>query len=232
MSWILDLLVIGIVLVFLLFGIRKGFVTTLLEVVGTLLAIVIAFSVSTPLSETIYNSFVEPTVSQSVDNALVGYTGNAIEQTVDELWQQNGTIAYFAGLSGLDKEDIISGASHYSQGGVDAVSIFIKESVARPVATMVVRVILIAVLLLILLILVKILAKLIGKIFTFSLFGTLNSVLGAVLGGVKGLLAAAIFCVIFSTIISASANGALGFTKESVDQSLLFGRLFGLLNLG
>lgn len=232
MSWILDLLVVGIVLIFLWLGIRKGFVTTLLEVVGILLAIVIAFSVSAPLSETIYNSFVEPTVSQSVDNALANYTGNAIEETVDELWQENGTIAYFAELSGLKKADVISGASRYSQDGVSAVSVFVKETVVRPVATMIVRVILMAVLLLILLILVKILAKLIGKLFTFSLFGTLNSVLGAALGGVKGLLAAVIFCVIFGTVITASENGALGFTKESIDQSMLFGRLFGLLKLG
>ena len=232
MSLVLDLLVVGIVLLFLVLGIRKGFVTTLLEVVGTLLAIVIAFSLSVPFSEAVYDSFVEKTVSQSVDSALAGYTGYAIEQTVDELWQENNALAYFSGLSGIDKEDVIAGASRSSQGGVEAVSAFVKDSVARPVATMVVRVILIALLLLILLILVKLVARLVGKIFSFSLFGTVNSVLGALLGGVKGLLAATIVCVILGTVITASANGVLGFTKEAIDQSLLFGRLFGLLKLG
>ena len=232
MSLVLDLLVVGVVLLFLVFGIRKGFVTTLIEVVGTLLAIVIAFSLSVPLSEAVYNTFVEKTVSQSVDNALAGYTGYAIEETIDTLWQENNTLAYFSELSGLHKEDVVAGASRSSQGGVEAVSSFVKDSIARPVATLVVRVILIALLLLILLILVKIIAKVVGKIFSFSLFGTVNSVLGALLGAVKGLLAATILCVLLGTAITASANGVLGFTKQTVDQSLLFGPLFGLLKLG
>lgn len=232
MSLILDLLVVGVVLLFIFFGFRKGFINTLIEVVGTLLAIVIAFSLSVPLSEAVYQSFVEKTVSQSVDNALAGYTGYAVEQTVNDLWQENGTIAYFAGLTGIEKEDVIAGASRSSQGGVDAVSAFVKDSVARPVATFAVRVILIALLLLILLILVKIVSKLIGKIFSFSLFGTINSVLGAVLGGVKGLLAAVVVCVLLGTVITASATGLLGFTKDSIDQSMLFGPLFGLIQLG
>ncbi len=232
MSLVLDLLVVGVVLLFIFFGIRKGFVASLVEVVGTLLAIVIAFSLSIPLSEAVYDSFVAQPVAQSVDNALAGYTGEAVEQTVNNLWQSNSTLAYFAGLTGLDREDVIAGATQTSQGGVDAVSTFVKESVARPVATFAVRVIFIAVLLLILLILVKIVSKLIGKIFSFSLFGTVNSVLGAVLGGVKGLLVSVILCVLLGTLITASANGLLGFTKDSIDQSLLFGNLFGLIQLG
>lgn len=232
MSLVLDLLVVGVVVLFIVLGVRKGFITTLVEVVGTLLAIVIAFSLSVPLSEAIYNGFVEPSVTQSVDAALEGYTGYAIEQTVDDLWSANGTLAYFAQLAGVEKETIIAGASASSQTGVDAVGGFVKESVARPVATFFIRVILIVAMVLILLILVKIVAKLLGKIFSFFLFGTVNSLLGGVLGGVKGLLAAVLLCVILGTVIAASADGVLGFTKESIDQSLVFGKLFGLLSLG
>ena len=58
MSLVLDLLIVGVVLLFIFFGIRKGFVASLVEVVGTLLAIVIAFSLSIPLSEAVYDSFV------------------------------------------------------------------------------------------------------------------------------------------------------------------------------
>ena len=124
MNWILDLLVVGLVLFFIIMGVRRGFVSTLLDVAGTLLAVVLAFSLSASLSNTIYQSFVEPAVSNAVDSALADYTGNAIEETVNGLWESNPTITYFAGLSGIEKADVISGAAEKSQSGVEAVSTF------------------------------------------------------------------------------------------------------------
>ena len=51
MSYILDAIIILIVLFYVFISAKKGFVRTLIEVVGFVAAIVIAFTVSTPIAE-------------------------------------------------------------------------------------------------------------------------------------------------------------------------------------
>ena len=70
MSIVLDLIILAIIIITAYISAKKGFVKVLVETVGFVLAIVIAFTVSTPLAEITYDKFIEPTIIKNAEKAV------------------------------------------------------------------------------------------------------------------------------------------------------------------
>ena len=71
MGIILDLIVLAIIVIFAFLSAKKGFVRTLIELVGFFLAIFIASSISPAISNGVYDKFIEPAIVDSVDNIQI-----------------------------------------------------------------------------------------------------------------------------------------------------------------
>lgn len=223
MSLILDGIIIFIVLLFVYLSAKKGFVYTLIEVIGFVAALVIAFTISTPLAEITYDTFVFPSVSDKVES-----TGKEnISEAADALWEELPDYFTESSFLGLSKETATTAAQNEFSNNSDSIAKSISDSMVKPTAVKLISVFISFILVVVLLFIVKILAKYINKLFTFSVVGEINKILGGVLGIAKGAAIAVVFCLVISLILSFTKDGFLIFTYDAIESSYLFKFLMG-----
>ncbi len=216
MAFILDLIVIAIIALFALISAKKGFVRTLIEVVGFVLVILFANSVSPMLSDVTYDKLIEPSIISSVEklNIETGSVNLKIDAMPDFI---NNILGSEFNLKGF--EDIIN--ENISAGMGNAVATA-SQTAIKPIVTGIFSLLYTVLISVILLFVVNILANLVNKLFSFSIVGKANKILGVVLGMIKGVVVAVIFCTLISFIVSVTTNGFLIFTNTNIEGSLIF----------
>ncbi len=224
MGIILDLIIVAIIAVTAIISAKQGFVKTVIEVVGFLLAIYLSFTLSTPVANFVYDKAVEPTVVTAIEQGIDDAATNTVQSVHEKLPKFIKNNLEFFGVS---DEELTGHVNSSAAGGASSIAATVSEKVVAPIVVSVVKTIVSVVLFIILLFVVRILAKLINKLFSFSLVGTLNKVLGAVLGAVKGTIFAAVFCAV-AVFVGALAGGKI---LEAVDNSYICGFLNTLLGI-
>lgn len=224
MGIILDLIVVGIIALMVFISAKHGFVRTLIEVVGFVAALFVAFTFSSPIATTTYDKIIEPAVVKAIDEAVAD-AGDAATETV---WAKvPDFITNNSERFGISQEDLaakITGGEALSD-----VAVSVSDNIIEPIAVKVLNLAFSTILIVVLLFVVNILAKFLNKLFSFSLVGKLNRTLGGVVGLFKGILFAVVFCMIVSVIVSFTKNGFLIFTKDAIASSTLFGAICDLL---
>ncbi len=223
MSYILDAIVVLIILFYIFTSAKKGFVRTLIEVIGFVAAIVIAFTISTPIAEVAYDNFVYPSVVESVENS----GKDNINDAVDAIWEELPDFITENSFIGVSKDEVVLSAENEVSNSSDYIARGVSDSVIKPTAVKLISVIISFILVVVLLFDAKVLAKYVNKLFTFSIVGEINKFLGGVLGIVKGAAIATIFCLIISIILSFTKDGFLIFTYDAINSSYLFKFLMG-----
>ena len=226
MSFILDAIIILIILLFVFLSAKKGFVRTLIEVVGFVAALVIAFTFSSPIANTIYDKMIQPSVVKTVENVASDGISKATS-AVDAVWDKMPTFITESNFFDLSKETITTTVQNQATNETAQLAQSISDSFVKPATTKLLSVLISVILVVILLFVVKILAKYINKLFTFSIVGDINKTLGGVLGLVKGAAVAVIFCLVISLILSFTKDGFLIFTYDAINSSYIFKFLMG-----
>lgn len=217
MNIILDLIVIAIIAVFAFLSAKRGFVRTLIEIVGFVLVILLANSVSTPLANLTYDKAVEPAIIKSVEgiqadsNTAVNIEVEALPSFVKNIADDGGVISDFENKIA---ENINS--------GIETAVATASQNVIKPVVTNILSLIYVLIITVVLLFIVNILANVINKLFSFSIIGKANKTLGGILGIIKGVIIAFVFCTLISLIVSFTENGFLIFTNEAISNSYIF----------
>lgn len=209
MGIVLDLILALIVVVCILLAVKKGFVRSLIEVVGYVLAIIIAFSVSGIAANYIYDNVIDEVVVETVSTAIEENSEKALEALPDYLTvlleQADFDIESLLNTNDSDALNVAKQAS---------------DNILRPLAVGILKTVISVVAFLILMIIVKLLAKAINSMFKGAVLGTANKVLGMALGGVKGVVIATIFSMIVYFVASLSENDFLFFTNEAINESV------------
>ena len=209
MGIVLDLILALIVVVCILLAVKKGFVRSLIEVVGYVLAIIIAFSVSGIAANYIYDNVIDEVVVETVSTAIEENSDKALEALPDYL-------TVLLEQADFDIESLLN------TNDSDALSVAkqASDNILRPLAVGILKTVISVVAFLILMIIVKLLAKAINSMFKGAVLGTANKVLGMALGGVKGVVIATIFSMIVYFVASLSENDFLFFTNEAINESV------------
>ena len=209
MGIVLDLILALIVVVCTLFAVKKGFVRSLIEVVGYVLAIVIAFSVSGIVANYIYDNVIDEVVVETVSTAIEENSEKALEALPDYLTvlleQADFDIESLLNTNDSDALNVAKQAS---------------DNILRPLAVGILKTIISVVAFLILMVVVKLLARVINSMFKGAVLGTANKVLGMALGCIKGVVVATIFSMIVYFVASLSENDFLFFTNEAINESV------------
>ncbi len=224
MGIILDLIVVAIVAVMVFISAKHGFVRTLIEVVGFIAALFIAFTFSTPIANGTYDKIIAPAVINAVEGAANDATSSAADAVMATVPDFISNNAESFGLSSEQLAQKISGAANISETAAT-----VSENLFKPIAVKVLSLVVSTIMIVVLLFVVNTLAKLLNKIFSFSLVGKLNRTLGGVVGFFKGILLATVFCMIVGVIVSFTKNGFLIFTKEAIEASTIFGTICDML---
>ena len=219
-SIVLDLIVLAIIAVFALISAKRGFVRTLIEIVGFVLVLLLANSVSTPLADFTYDKAVEPSIIKSVENFEIQNSAGALDEMV--------LPEFITTVIGQETiTDFQTKINENINNGIDTAVTTASQNVIKPLVTSFLSMFFVVVITIVLLFIVNLLAKLINKLFSFSVVGKLNRSLGAVLGGIKGIIISIVFCTLVALIVSLTENGFLIFTKDAIENTFLF-KLFCL----
>lgn len=223
MSIILDLIVLAIIVITVLISAKRGFVRTLIELLGFIAAVFISFTISTPLANTTYDKIIEPSIISTVTSAADTAADNSAAAAVDSFWNEMpGWIKGGIEKAGISKESLDGSITANIGNGVQSAVESASQNVIKPAVTSTLALIYQVISLIILLALVKPLARLINKLFSFSVIGTANRVLGGVVGVPKGMIYAVAFCLLITLAVSFTQNGFLIFTGEAMEKSLFF----------
>lgn len=217
MSVVLDLIILIIVALTIYLSAKKGFVKVLVETVGFIVAIVIAFTISTPLAETTYDKFIEPSIINNAEKAIENE-----ENIGNEVWENIPTfITKNAEGLGISEDSFSKTINENISLGTQKAVMVASQNIIKPVCVNLVSMIYSLIITAVLFVVVKFAAKFLNKLFSFSVVGKLNRTLGGVLGVFKGLAFAVLFVVIVSFLVS--INGKLfGITIEDIEKTFLF----------
>lgn len=219
MGIVLDVIVLAIIIITAIISAKKGFVATVIEFVGLLLAFYLAFTFSTTVANFTYDKFISPTIKETVIEEI----GDKVESTADSVWDSLPSIVVSgANTLGIEREEIFEGVNTSTSSTAEEIANTVNDKIAKPVITVFIRFLLAFVLFIACIFLVRILAKILNKLFTFSLIGKLNRLLGGVLGAGKGIIFACVVVLLLSTIAAVTKNGFLIFTTENIENSTIF----------
>lgn len=215
---ILDCILVFVIIFFAIVSAKRGFLKTIIEIVGFFAAIWIAFSFSTPLANFTYETFIENKVNESVSDKLN-------ESKTDFKESAEKCLPDFI-LNGA-KMLRVDFNSVNTSGGVDETAKSVSDTVARPVIISIIRFIYSGIIFAIVTFLVRLFARTTRIVSKIPIVGGLNRFLGGIIGIIKGLLIAFVFCFIISNIVALTDNGFLIFTKEAINSSSVFKYLAG-----
>ena len=220
---VIDLILVAVILIFALISAKRGFVKVLVETVGFIAAVVVAFTISTPLAEVTYDKIIEPPVVRAAVNAV----GESAEH---EAWNALPEFLMNNDIFGTQINSFTEKITANLSLGVETAVKTASQDIVKPVATKIFCLLYSVLLVLVLSILVKFLAKLINGMFSFSVIGSLNRTLGGILGAVKGIVFVLIACMVISLIISFTGKPFFIFTEENINNTYIFKFFTDILN--
>lgn len=212
-SIILDLIAVGIIVVFSVLSAKKGFVRSLIEVIGFILELLFVGKFSPYLANLTYDKFVEPSILNSIGNVESGGIVQ-LPQLPKFVTTLLGNDFDLSSLQNIINENI-------SAGVTDAVA-EASQQVIKPIVANILSLLYTVILTVVLMFLIKIIAKVVNKIFSFSIVGTANRILGSVMGIVKGVAVVAIICTVVSSLFTISPAGFWILTPNVVAGSVAF----------
>lgn len=200
---ILDIIFLCIFIFFVYRSARRGFIRTVVELVGWVLVLLIAVNISTPIAEGIYDSFFSQTVESYAENTAATIIQNMSDNVSKS---DNGFVLWILSIvtENMDPNEYLSGVGF------------------RAIAVSFLHWILVALIFTVGLIVVRILASFLTRLFGFSIFKTANRLLGGACGALKALILIFIVALILTQITAISPNGSGGvINSEMVDTSFV-----------
>lgn len=224
MGMILDLIIAAVIIIEVVISARRGFARVAIELVGFIAAVLLTFTISTPLSQATYDKIIEPSFVSALDTALKDSSQNATEAAWNAL---PDIVKKHSDKLGVSKEKIETGIAENAGNAAQDAAEGISQSVVKPVAVKFLSLMFGVILMAVFIFIVKILAKFINRLFSISLVGKLNRLLGAVVGLPKGIIVALLLCSVVALAVSFTQNGIWIFTSENMKNSWFFGVLAG-----
>lgn len=228
MTIVLDIIVIAIILLYVIICAKRGFVDVVVETVGIIAAIFLAFTLSTPVANITYDKIFEPAIVDALTESTAGITEITHEQAMNIIPDE---VVEGADLFGFDLSSAVESVTAATSGNVSELIANLSENAIKPIAVGIIGLAATVILFLVMSIIVKILAKLLNKLFSFSFVGKINHTLGGVIGAVKGIVIAAVFCIAVSFLISVLGRGIWIFTAENISGTFIFKYLAELSQL-
>lgn len=217
-SLILDMVAAAIMLIAVIVGVKRGFIKSVIGLVGLIAAAVIAAMFAGPLAATAYEAIVEKPLIQAVETAVANGADTVhatlseqIAHTVESLPAVLQALLQ-ADASRLQTEGSVLPTAELSQ-------MIVK--VLEPLCVTAVQIVLFLLLFIVLLIAVKLAGKLIDRVFSaLPVIKQANGLLGAVVGLAQGALLVFVLCFALELYMTCTGADA-AITREHLSQTVL-----------
>lgn len=219
MNIVFDLVSLAILVLIIINGAKKGLASMAVSCAGTVIAVILALSLSAPTAELAYNAFFEKKIQVEVDNAVASAENSPIgspDRAAEILIDENGAVARLFKTFGITDEDVKKAVSGET---TEKIKQNIITNVVKPPLMSLIKTVMTLVLATIFLILVSILSKVAQRVFKATPFRGLDRGLGGTLGFIEGLVIVYLFVMLIKTLTVALPNGFCGLTAENLNLS-------------
>ncbi len=226
MSLAVDLILLAVVVLFVLIGMKRGFISEVVSLVSFVVAFLVAFNLSSTVSSAVYDGIVEERIVTKVSESVLPSLeiGSESGLTLPESVVDAGEYI------GIDVYSVIDTAFGDSfEETAEHIGKTVSDKVAGPILTSFIRALLFIVIFIILKIVLDFLAKFFKIVSRLPVIGGANKLLGGVIGAVRGVLAAVVLCYALTLVVKFRPGGFLGITRETVESSVLFEMLGNIL---
>lgn len=219
LSIIIDLALVAVFVLAVIKGRRNGFVKTVLSIIATIIAIVVAKEFCEPIALWIEENLIRNAAMHSITNVINFHIGGTIEDAISAIPPYILNAAEYAGV---EIESFVSGGiitDETSATATGAIYSAIKEVAIIPAAKVVAFFIVYAIVNAIL----SIGISFVNKIFKLPVLKGINRLLGGIIGAVKG---------VFETYVISAVIGFLSMLipthelPEAVEQTVLHSALW------
>ncbi len=217
-AMVLDLIAAALVVVAVIVGIKRGFIKSIIGLVGLIAAAVLAAMFASPLASTVYDSVIEKPLSAAVENA-VETSAQSVASTVGEQIE-NAT----AGLPDILQAMLAADVSWEDNAAAAVDAAALSETLTgllKPICISVVQVLMFLLLFIVILIAIKMLGGVIDKLFSsLPVIKQANGALGGVIGAVQGILLVFVLCFALELYMTLTGADAM-ITREQLSQTVI-----------
>ncbi len=228
MTYVLDIVVLVIFVAAVFLGFKRGFLKSVIGVVGFLAALMVAFTFSETLTPWAYDTFVKSSTETAILTAIeksASDTSASLEQNLQKAEQElPALVKSMMEKSGVSLTDLSSKMEGGIENTASAIAQTITEQVVKPVMFLLIRCILFFALLVLARIVVKIVEKILGGIIKHTPLRATDKLLGLLLGAVKGLLWMLLAVTIMQFIAGFTAQSAL-ISEQSIENSAIVSKI-------
>ena len=227
MSYIIDILLVGVLVLVAVVAARRGFFATLFDLAGYVISFVAAKICSSTFAPKIFSQYFEQYIRERVTASLgnvasadySAHLSSAIDSIPDSL---SGVME----LIGVNKDQLMQQVSQADVSGENLVR-NIMTNIATPVGTAVIRTILFVALTIVFSFVLKFVVRLLDKVIKkLPAIKQINSGLGFVLGAVKGILVVIIVALLVGVIAGLTGNQKF---IDAANNSIIIETVKGLL---
>lgn len=217
-SMVLDLAVAACVVIAVVAGVKRGFIKSVIGLVGLIAAVVLAAMLTGPLAQTIYVSAFEAPLTEAVEAAVANATENVASTLTEQV--ENVTAGLPEVLQALLLTDTSFGETAGEAVPSEQLTAVFME-ILEPLCVTAVQIVVFLLLFILLLIAVKLLGGVVDKVFSsLPVIKQANGLLGGVVGAAQGLLLVFVLC--FALELYMTFAGAEAFiTREQLSQTFL-----------
>lgn len=224
MTFLLDLIIILLFIVFVIIGIKRGAIKTLLTLVSVWLSVFLSSVLGSNIAQWVYDAFFKNGIIEGVNNTLT-QTGAAdsVEKTLESIPD-----VVFNALSafGITKDSLLS----QTEGAVDSAQISVSnavEGVISPILTSIISFFLIIILFILLIVLFKFILKLVNGLFELPILNMFNKAAGGVLGAIEGVALIYLFAVLIKIVLPFTGEDFF-ITQQMIDESIIFKTIYDI----
>lgn len=214
MAFIIDIIIIAIIVVCVFFGYKKGLVGVAVNILGFIIALLIALILYAPISNFIINhTSIQPTLEEAIRGTVTSYVIKDNEEEKEENTDNSPKVM----------TDYINGFIEKEKQHLEQTEREIIDNVSKTVASNLIKIavgIIVFIVAKIGLIFVKALAKIISKI---PIIGQFNKIGGAIYGILQSLLIVYILFAVLSVFAPTMEESGI---LESVNSSKIGGAMY------
>lgn len=228
-SIIIDLICICIAFFIIFAAYRRGFLRSVILIVGYIASISISFILSRTLSERIYQHFISGWLSEQVDEILAQTIhADSFSSVVSELlsnlpdFLSNSIYSIYGG-----EAELIKSLETATGGMAENIGDVITNTILAPILNSLLQMVLCLLIFMICAIIVKVIAALFKGFYSLPIIGTINSLLGGIIGFVQALFVLYILGLCVSVFISLTADGVNWLNEDIIRSTWIFRWFYG-----
>lgn len=198
LPYLADAIIVVIFLLFIILGVKRGFVRSVLDLVGTLAAMLVSMWFSGMAAQWVFSTFLQESLTRQIAEALqaapAADAAEAVLSVVPEILR-----------GGLEAFGITSDAINQAVAGTSGQAAAAVVAVLSPMVVSVLRGLFALVLFVFLLVIFRILSGVVCRIFRLPVLRQLDKGLGILLGVAQAALITVLLCFCAQALISVSS---------------------------